>query len=211
MRNIIKHSDGFNEPTNTLHYKNIPLILYSRKGWCWLCVTGELETETDCYILTQSSLTIAALLSHPGWAAQPWVTEGPRPLSGAGSHSTGILSPTGTATHPSRPVAPGYIIVSRSPASCGRTHIATITKFNHVHRSRWYSDIFDLFRCSSAYLNRCISWLTARSRVSMLQVLLCINNNSIKHQLFVYTQLNDKTVQISVSTQYKYQTVLFHP
>ena len=49
---------------------------------------------------------------------------------------------------------------------------ATITEFNHVHRSRWYSEIFDqmhLFRCSSTYLHRCISWLTARSRVNMLQ------------------------------------------
>ena len=26
-----------------------------RKGWCWLCVRGELETGTSCYILTQSS------------------------------------------------------------------------------------------------------------------------------------------------------------
>ena len=26
-----------------------------RKGWCWLCVRSELETGTDCYILTQSS------------------------------------------------------------------------------------------------------------------------------------------------------------
>ena len=41
----------------------------------------------------QVLLTIAALLSHPGWAAQPWVTEGPSPLSGAGSHSASILSP----------------------------------------------------------------------------------------------------------------------
>ena len=48
-----------NERTNTLLYKNIPLTLYSRKGlrkgWCWLCVRGELETGTDCHILTQSS------------------------------------------------------------------------------------------------------------------------------------------------------------
>ena len=28
---------------------------FIRKSWCWLCVRGELETETDCYILTQSS------------------------------------------------------------------------------------------------------------------------------------------------------------
>ena len=32
MRNIIKHNDDFNERTNTLLYKNIPLTLYSRKG-----------------------------------------------------------------------------------------------------------------------------------------------------------------------------------
>ena len=46
------------------------------------------------------------------------------------------------------------------------------TESNHVHRSSWYSDIFDrmhLFRCSSAYLRWGISWLTARSRVNMLQ------------------------------------------
>ena len=36
-------------------------------------------------------------------------------------------------------MAPGYIIIWRPPASCGRTH----TEFNHVHRTRWYSDIFD--------------------------------------------------------------------
>ena len=47
-------------------------------------------------------LTIAALLSHSGWATQTWVTEGISPLSGAGSYSAGILSPTGTATAPCR-------------------------------------------------------------------------------------------------------------
>ena len=40
--------------------------------------------------------TIAALLPHLGWTAQPRVAEGPSPLSGAGSHSAGILTPTGT-------------------------------------------------------------------------------------------------------------------
>ena len=35
--------------------KNIPLTLYSWKDWSWLCVIGELETGTDCYILTPSS------------------------------------------------------------------------------------------------------------------------------------------------------------
>ena len=67
MPNIIKHNDDFNERTNTFLYKNISLTLYSRKGWCWLCVRGELKTETDCYILNQVLMTIAALLSNLGW------------------------------------------------------------------------------------------------------------------------------------------------
>ena len=42
--------------------------------------------------------------------------------------------------------------------------------------------------------------------VKWLQVLLCIINNSIKHQSFVYTQLNDQiilfqTIQFSISQQ----------
>ena len=37
------------------------------------CVRDELETGTDCYI------DAAVLLSHLGWVAQPWVTEGPKP------------------------------------------------------------------------------------------------------------------------------------
>ena len=34
--------------------------------------------------------------------------------------------------------------------------------------------------------------------VKCFQVLLCFNNNSIKHQPFVYTQLNDQTVLFQV-------------
>ena len=56
-----------NERTNTLLYKNIPLTLYSRKGWYWLCVRGELETETDCYILTQSSSRNHSSTSFSSW------------------------------------------------------------------------------------------------------------------------------------------------
>ena len=65
-----------------------------RKGWCWLCVRGELETERDCHILTPVPLTIAALHSAGLLNRGP---EGPSPLSGTGSHSAGILSPTRTA------------------------------------------------------------------------------------------------------------------
>ena len=47
-------------------------------------------------------------------------TEGPNPLSGAGSHSTGMLSPTNSNSNwnlPKPSDAPGYIIVSRKPSS----------------------------------------------------------------------------------------------
>ena len=55
--------------------------------------------------------------------------------------------------------------------------------------------------------------------IKWFQVLLCITNNSIKHHLFLYSQLNDQTVlflriQFSLSficTQFKCQTVLFDP
>ena len=45
------------------------------------------------------------------------------------------------------------------------------------------------------------------TKVKWFQVLLCISNNSIKHQSFVYTQLNDQTIlfqtiELSVSTQF---------
>ena len=111
---------NFNEQTNTLLYKNISLTLYSQKGWCWLCVRGELETGTDCYILTQSSSDYSStsssswlgLLNHGSLRAQS-------PLPAAGSHA-GILSPTDSNSNwnwPKPSVAPGYIIVSRPPAS----------------------------------------------------------------------------------------------
>ncbi len=80
-------------------------------------------------------LTIAALLPHSGWAAQPWVTEGPSPLSAAGSHA-GILSPTDSNCNcnwnwnsnwltncPKPSVVSGNIFVWRPPASRGRTHL----------------------------------------------------------------------------------------
>ena len=81
--------------------KNIPLTLYSQKdcervdvGYVWEVSwrRGQTATYWPKVLLT----IIAALLPHLGWAAQPWVSENPSPLSGAGSHSAGILSPTAT-------------------------------------------------------------------------------------------------------------------
>ena len=50
-RNIMTTS--MNERTH--FFIKIYLSHFIRKGWCWLCVRGELETKTDCHILTPSS------------------------------------------------------------------------------------------------------------------------------------------------------------
>ena len=114
-QNIINHNDDFNERMNTLPYKNIPLTLYSWKGdvSCVWEVTWR-RGQTATY-WPQVLLTIAALLSHSGWAAQPWVTESPSPLSGASSHSAGIHLQL-ELTHSYR-LCSGYIFVWRTPAS----------------------------------------------------------------------------------------------
>ena len=54
----------------------------------------------------------AVLLSHLGWVTQPWVTEGPKPSV---CHWLSIRHLVSNWLEPPR--APGYIIVSRSPAS----------------------------------------------------------------------------------------------
>ena len=173
--NIVNNNDetSMNERTH-FFIKNIPLTLYSRKGdvscvWEVSWRRGQTATYSPKVLLT-----IAALLSHSGWVAQPWVTEGPK------SCVCRCLS--------MRQLVPNWLQLQLelelTQADCGIwlyfcltstcflwTYASgTITEFNHVHRSRWYSDIFDrmhLFRCSSAYLHRCISWLTARSRDNM--------------------------------------------
>ena len=138
----------------------------------------------------QVFLTIAALLSHSGWAAQPWVTEDPSLLSTAGSQFR-ILSSNWLQLQLklelTQAVCGTWLYNCLAPTCFLWAYTsATITEFNHVHRSRWYSDIFDwmhLFRCSSAYLHRCISLLTARSRVNMLHK--CTNHTWYHRHLHV--------------------------
>ena len=76
----------------------IYLSHFIRKGWCWLCVKGELETDTGCHILTLSS-SDHSITSFSFWlGCSTGVTVGPSPLSWSGSHSAGIPSPTATGT-----------------------------------------------------------------------------------------------------------------
>ena len=145
MQNIIKHNirTSMNERTH-FFIKNISLTLYSRKGWCWLCVRGELETGTDCYILTQALLTIAALLSHPG---------------------LGLLN-CGSLRAQSSPSTAGSQFGISSPTDSNSNWLKPSVSW------LYFCLTSTCFRCSSAYLYRCISWLTARSRVNMLHNIL---------------------------------------
>ena len=106
---------NFNERTITLLYKNIPLTLYSQKGWCWLCVRGELETRTDCYILTQSSSDHSST-SFSTWLGCSTVGHwGPKALCLPQGYHSSILSPTDSNCNWNsnwlKPSGPGYIIV----------------------------------------------------------------------------------------------------
>ena len=147
-----------------------------RKGWCWLCVRGELETGTDCYILTPSSSDHSST-SFAFWLGCSTVGHwGSKPSvwSWFSLHWHPIFNSNWNSNWYKPSVVSGYIFCLTSTCFLWAYASATITEFNHVHRSRWYSDIFDrmhLFRSFSACLHRCISWLTAWLRVNMLQPL----------------------------------------
>ena len=90
---------------------------------------GELETGTDCYILIPSSFDHSST-SFAFWLSCSTVGHWglkaiclPLALNSA---SCPQLTPTATGTDSNwlkLSVAPGYIIVLRTPASCGRTHL----------------------------------------------------------------------------------------
>ena len=64
----------------THSFIKIYLSHFIRKGWCWLCVRGELEMETDCYILTQSSSHDHSSTSSSSWRGCSTVGRwGPKP------------------------------------------------------------------------------------------------------------------------------------
>ena len=130
----------------------IPFTLYSRKGWCFLCVRGEVKTGTDCYILTPSSSDHSST-SFAFWLGcstvghwEPKALCLPLALTLASCTQLELQLPQAIY---------GTWLYNRLTSTCflWAYTSATITEFCYVHRSRWYSDIFDrmyLFRCSSA-------------------------------------------------------------
>ena len=120
-----------------------------RKGWCWLCVRGELETGTNCYILTlsssdQSSTSFAFWLgcstgSH--WGPKPsvcsWFSLRRHPISNCNCN---LNSQTRTPTDPSHL---WHLVIQLFDIHLLPVGVRICTEFKHVHRSRWYFDIFD--------------------------------------------------------------------
>ena len=103
--------------------KNIPLTLNSRKGWCWLCVRGELETGTDCHILTTSSSDHNST-SFAFWLGYSTVGHwGPKPSVWSWFSLRWHPISKWNCKWPKPSVVPGYIFVWHPPASCGRTHL----------------------------------------------------------------------------------------
>ena len=166
-------------------------IIFERVVSCgWEVIWRRGQTAT---FLHKVLLTIAALLSNPGLAAQPWVTEGPKP-SCCRWLSIHHLVPNWLELQlelnwPEPSVAPGYILFDGHLLPVG---VRICTEFNHVHRSRWYSDIFDrmhLFRSFSAFLHRYISWSTALSRVKILHQFITLVTN-ILHSLITWLAIS---------------------
>ena len=161
---------NFDERTNTLLYKNIPLTLYSKGLMLVVCErwVGDgdrlLHIDPKFFWPYQHFFRIlAGLLSRGSLRAQALCLEMVLTLL-ASNLQLELQLPQAVF---------GTWLYNCLTSTCflWAYASATITEFNHVHRSKWYSDIFDRmhrFQCSSAYLHRCISWLTARSRANML-------------------------------------------
>ena len=72
----------------------IYLLHFIQKGWCWLCMIGELETGTDSHILTQSSSDHSSISFAPWMGFSTVGHWGPQALSLQADSHAGILSPT---------------------------------------------------------------------------------------------------------------------
>ena len=105
--------------------KNIPLTLYSRKGWCWLCVRGELEMGTLLHIdpkfFWPQQRLFLVLLNRGSWGPKPSVWS----WFSVWLHISN-WNCNSNSNWPKPSVAPGYIFVWHPPASCGCTHLHRI-------------------------------------------------------------------------------------
>ena len=120
--------------------KNTSRTLFSkglRKGWYWLRVSGVLETEQTATYWHQLPLSMAALCSHSAGLLNRGSLRAATPLTGAGSHCFERqlelqLTQTGCGTR----------LYNCLTSTCF-LWASQLHQIQPVHRSRWYSDIFD--------------------------------------------------------------------
>ena len=134
-------------------------------GYVW-----EVRRRQTATYWPQVPLTIAALLSHSFWAAQPgswepkpsvwsWFSLRGHPISNWNCNSNWTGTDSNSNWLQLKPsVAPSYIIAWHAPASCGRTYL---------HQIQPRPQVKVIFRHPRP--DAPVSWLTARSRVNMLQ------------------------------------------
>ena len=119
---------NFNERTNTLLYKNISHTLFSKGLILLVCEGWAGDGDRELFWRKVLLSTVATLLSHLDWVAQLWVTEDPNPSV------CRWLS--------LRHLVPNWLHLVRTASGTWLYNCPTST----------------CFRCSCAYLYRCISW-----------------------------------------------------
>ena len=167
------------------------------KGWCWLCVRGELETEIDCHILAPNSSDHSSTSSSFCWAAQPgswgpkpsvwsWFSLCGHPISNWNSNSNSNCNCNCNCNCNSNwtasPTVAGTDCLKLTQAICGTWLYNCLTRtyflwaYASAPNSTTSTGQGDILTSrpdapvSSAYLHRCISWLMAWSRANMLHV-----------------------------------------
>ena len=152
-----KHNQQWwtNKHSSLEKYTSLTLFERVAKG---LCVRGEFETEQTASYWPQVPLSLAVILSHSAGLLNRG-SRGPKPSAGSwfSLPRNATRTPTNWLHLLELSVAPGYIIVWRTPASRGRRNC---TEFNPstVKVISWY------LRPDAP-----VSWLTAGSKVNMLQ------------------------------------------
>ena len=153
----MRKQNQHNNDERTHFIRKIHLSHFIRNGCERVMCERWVRDWTNCNILTPSSFVFGSISSSFCRAAQSGVLRAHSPLLGAGSLYS-ILSPTHWLQLTELPVAPGYIIVGRLPASCER-RICTLFNPSTVKVIPWY--------CRP---DAPVPWLTAGSEVNMLQM-----------------------------------------
>ena len=165
-----------NEHTSLEKYTSHTLFSKGlQKGWCWSCVRSELETGTDCYILTSSSSDHSYTTFSFCWAARPRVTEGRKPsvfkliLALASSPQLELQLKLQLQLELNSNWLPASNWLTQTVCGTWLYNCLTPTCFlwaSHLHRIQPRPQV----KVISRYLrpDAPVSWLTARLKVNML-------------------------------------------